>query len=83
MRLRTTTSYDPHIKPKEISLIRHKLHLSQDQFARALHINVHTLRNWEQGLATPGPSTILLLKLLDIHPELIQEIDYILEHPIK
>jgi len=34
--------------------------LSQSQFARAMEISVHTLRNWEQGAAPEGPAIGLL-----------------------
>ncbi len=82
MKSRITTSYDPKIDPKEVAAIRRKFHLSQDQFAKMLHINVHTLRNWEQGIYTPTPYAILLLRLLYNHPELLEEIDDVLNHPI-
>ena len=42
---------------KDIVALRRFTKLSQKEFARALEISVHTLRNWEQGRRQPeGPA---------------------------
>lgn len=44
-----------------IKALRSKVGLSQTKFAALLHVNVGTLRNWEQGLREPtGPAKALL-----------------------
>ena len=41
--------------------LRSKIGLSQPQFAAILHVDVGTLRNWEQGRREPtGPAKALL-----------------------
>jgi len=53
--------------------IRHKLHLSQSQFALLMGISVRTLQNWEQGTRVPvGPSR-RLLELADKYPQIFLE----------
>lgn len=47
-----------------IKELRSKVGLSQTKFAALLHVNVGTLRNWEQGLREPtGPAKALLVAI--------------------
>jgi len=49
------------VDPIAIRALRSKIGLSQPKFAALLHVNVGTLRNWEQGLREPtGPAKALL-----------------------
>jgi putative transcriptional regulator len=44
-----------------VKALRSKLGLSQSKFAKLLHADVGTLRNWEQGRCEPtGPAKALL-----------------------
>jgi putative transcriptional regulator len=46
---------------QDISALRRFIGLTQAQFARAMAISVHTLRNWQQGRRHPdGPALALL-----------------------
>jgi putative transcriptional regulator len=47
--------------------------LTQEQFARAMGISVHTLRNWEQGRRQPEGPAIALLRIAARHPRIIRE----------
>lgn len=47
--------------------------LSQSQFAQAMGISVHTLRNWEQGRRHPEGPAIGLLRIAARHPRIIRE----------
>jgi DNA-binding transcriptional regulator YiaG len=47
--------------------------LSQSQFAQAMGISVHTLRNWEQGRRRPKGPAIGLLRIAARHPRIIRE----------
>lgn len=51
------------------ALVRSKTGLTQEQFARALHIPVKTLRNWEQGRTRPDPAANSLFRLVNADPE--------------
>jgi putative transcriptional regulator len=49
------------VDPVAIKALRAQLELSQSEFAALMHVNVGTLRNWEQGLREPtGPAKALL-----------------------
>lgn len=50
-----------HIGETDVKRIRRASGLSQAKFARLIHVELGTLRNWEQGRRTPtGPAQVLL-----------------------
>ncbi|MEJ0035202.1 MAG: helix-turn-helix domain-containing protein [Gammaproteobacteria bacterium] len=50
-----------HVDALGVKALRSKLRLSQPKFAQLLHVDVGTLRNWEQGQREPtGPAKALL-----------------------
>ena len=52
------------VRPIDVAAIRAVTGLSQNDFADACGISVHTLRNWEQGRRGPqGPARALLLAI--------------------
>ena len=51
-----------------VAKIRQKVGMSQDIFARALHVPVKTIRNWEQGRSKPDPAARALLAIVDDDP---------------
>lgn len=57
----------------DIAALRRFVGLSQEGFARALEISVHTLRNWEQGKRKPEGPALGLLKIAARHPRIIRE----------
>ena len=57
---------------RDIVLLRRFVGLSQKEFARALEISVHTLRNWEQGRRQPEGPAIALLKIAARHPNIVR-----------
>jgi HTH-type transcriptional regulator/antitoxin MqsA len=56
-----------------IRAIRSRLGLTQKQAAELLGGGVNAFSEYERGITRPSKSTLLLLKLLDRHPELVQE----------
>ena len=58
---------------KDIVALRRFTKLSQKEFARALEISVHTLRNWEQGRRQPEGPAIALLKIAARHPNIVRQ----------
>jgi DNA-binding transcriptional regulator YiaG len=58
---------------KDIVALRRFAKLSQKEFARALEISVHTLRNWEQGRRQPEGPAIALLKIAARHPQIVRQ----------
>jgi putative transcriptional regulator len=57
----------------DISALRRFVGLTQAQFAEALGISVHTLRNWEQDRRHPDGPAIALLRIAARHPRVIRE----------
>ena len=57
----------------DIATLRRFVRLTQEQFAQAMGISVHTLRNWEQGRRIPEGPAIALLRIAAKHPRIIRE----------
>lgn len=63
-----------HIDPaKDIAALRRFAALTQEEFAEALGISVHTLRNWEQGRRSPEGPALALLRIAARHPRVLRE----------
>jgi putative transcriptional regulator len=59
-------------QPKDIfspQVIRKRLNMTQEEFARALRIPVATLRNWEQGRNSIDPAARSLLMVVARNPK--------------
>lgn len=53
-----------HVDATWIQTLRADIGLSQPKFAKLLHVDVGTLRNWEQGRREPtGPAKALLVAI--------------------
>ena len=57
----------------DIVALRRFTGLTQEEFAKALAISVHTLRNWEQGRRTPEGPALALLRVAARHPRVLRE----------
>ena len=58
---------------EDVAALRKFVGLTQAEFARAMGISVHTLRNWEQGRRTPEGAAVALLRIAARHPRVIRE----------
>lgn len=58
---------------EDVASLRRFIGLTQEQFATALGISVHTLRNWEQGRRTPEGPALALLRIAARHPRVLRE----------
>ncbi len=58
---------------EDIAALRRFAGLSQQTFALALGISVHTLRNWEQGRRMPEGPALALLRIAARHPRVLRE----------
>ena len=58
---------------EDVAALRRFVGLAQTQFARAVGISVHTLRNWEQGRRRPEGPAVALLRIAARHPRIIRE----------
>jgi putative transcriptional regulator len=57
----------------DIAALRRFARLTQAQFARAMGISIHTLRNWEQDRRKPEGPAIALLRIAARHPRILRE----------
>ena len=57
----------------DFAALRRFVGLTQTQFAQAMGISVHTLRNWEQGRRQPEGPAVALLRIAARHPRIIRE----------
>jgi putative transcriptional regulator len=53
---------------------RLKSGLTQAQFAALLGVSKRTLEQWEQGRRTPSGAARMLIRLAELHPEVLREI---------
>jgi putative transcriptional regulator len=81
----TAAARDPDAKPltpadfkrmrrtPQVKVIRRALGLTQEEFARRFHIPLGTLRDWEQGAATPDQSARAYLTVIARDPEAVRK----------
>lgn len=60
--------------PEEIAKVREKLHLTQQEAAVIFGGGVNAFSRYESGKTKPPVALVKLLKLLDKHPELLDEL---------
>ncbi len=61
------------IEDPDVTQIRKKYKMNQQEFAALLGISVGTLRNWEQGRRKPHGPAKVLLKIAEKRPKAILE----------
>lgn len=66
--------FPPAIAPERVDVkaIRHKLDLSQTEFAAAFGLSLYTLRNWEQGRRQPDPAARAYLRVIEGTPDVVR-----------
>lgn len=57
----------------DIAALRTFVGMTQAEFAQAIGISVHTLRNWEQGRRKPEGPAVALLRIAARHPRILRE----------
>ncbi|KFX10486.1 hypothetical protein KCQ_04996 [Pectobacterium atrosepticum ICMP 1526] len=62
------------VEPAYIANIRQRLSLSQREAGQIFGGGANAFSRYETGKAQPHPSTVKLLKILDLHPDLLKEI---------
>lgn len=58
----------------DVGKLRKKLKLSQREFSVIYHINIETLRKWEQHQRDPDTISRAYLKCIQNNPKLIQDL---------
>jgi putative transcriptional regulator len=69
----TPATYRVHVPASiDVKAVRHKLHMTQAEFAARFAVPLATLKDWEQHRRTPeGPSRVLLT-IIDRAPEAVE-----------
>ena len=57
----------------DVAALRRFVCMTQTEFAEALGISVHTLRNWEQDRVRPDGPGLALLRIAARHPRIVRE----------
>lgn len=60
--------------PIDVAAIRRRTGKTQDQFARAYHLPLGTLRDWEQSRSQPDAPARVLLSLIGAEPDTIEKL---------
>ena len=61
------------VTPAQIKAIRRKTGLSQAAFARTFHLNLDTVKGWEQGKRSPDTAASNYLRMIQADPEFAQK----------
>ncbi|MBO9497746.1 helix-turn-helix domain-containing protein [Thalassotalea sp. G20_0] len=59
------------VEPLDIKAIRHKVNMTQEEFANAVGVKLPTLRHWERGDRKPTGPARVLLNLLSREPDTV------------
>lgn len=57
----------------DVSGLRQRLSLTQEQFAARFGFSVATLRHWERGDRSPSGASLVLLNVIDRNPKAVLE----------
>ncbi len=55
----------------DVSHLRQRLSLTQEQFAARFGFSVATLRHWERGDRSPSGASLVLLNVIDRNPKAV------------
>ncbi len=56
---------------RRFRILRHRLSMTQEQFAKSYGIPVHSLRQYEMARYMPPPATRAYLKVIEAEPEVV------------
>lgn len=59
-------------KPVDVSALRQRMGMTQEQFAAKFGFSVATLRHWERGDRTPHGAALVLLNVINRAPEAVR-----------
>ncbi len=63
----------PKVVAIDVKTLRHRLQLSQPQFALRYGFNLTTLRQWEQGRRTPDKAARAFLVVINYSPDVVSD----------
>lgn len=67
------TVYGIHVPDTiDVQTIRHKVHMSQEEFAQHFGVSKRTVQDWEQGRRHPSGPARAFLMVIDREPEAVR-----------
>lgn len=60
------------LSPADIKAIRHKVQLSQKEFAEQFNVPIDTLKGWEQGKRSLDAAQSNYLRLIEADPDFVK-----------
>ncbi|HXC41649.1 MAG TPA: helix-turn-helix domain-containing protein [Burkholderiales bacterium] len=63
--------YEP--KRVDVAALRHRIGMTQEQFAARFGVSVATLRHWERGDRTPQGPALVLLNVIAHNPRAVMQ----------
>ena len=54
--------------------VRKSVDLTQREFAKLLNVSIDTVQDWEQGRRSPRGAAKTLLKIVQSHPDVLEEL---------
>ena len=60
-----------HPEPVDVTALRRRVGMTQEQFAAGFGVSVATLRHWERGDRKPQGPALVLLNLIDRQPKTV------------
>ena len=61
-----------HPPVPDVKAVRHKLGLSQAEFAQQFGFSLRTVQQWEQGRAVPDRPARILLRVIEAAPQVVE-----------
>jgi putative transcriptional regulator len=58
----------------DVAAVRNRTGLTQAEFSARFGLSRKTLQNWEQGIRRPDATGLLLLLLIDEHPNIVRSV---------
>lgn len=58
---------------RQVKRIRHRLGLSQSEFAKTFGLSLSVLRDWEQGRCEPDQAAKTLLHVIEANPRAVRQ----------
>ena len=58
-------------EPVDVAALRHRLGMTQEQFAARFGVSVATLRHWERGDRRPQGPALVLLNVIEREPQAV------------
>lgn len=62
------------LRVSRVKVLRQRLNMTQAEFAKAFHLPITTLRDWEQNRSTPDAPARALLLAIERNPEVMRRL---------